>query len=94
MNNTGHKEDNTTVKKYIALMSTISSIEGRLRYSDLSYLFINVLILLFTFIFTSYLLRSNAYTLIFIDLAFIFSCTIIGMAINIYWICNEVTATP
>ena len=67
-------------------MSVISTIETRLRYSDVFYLFINVFILLFTFAFTSYLIRCSGYVLIFIDLAFIFSCIITGMAINIYWI--------
>ena len=86
MNNTVQKEDNTLTEKYTALISIISSIEARLGYSDLFYLFMNVFILLFIFTFTSYLIRTSVYTLIFIDLAFIFSCIIVGIAINIYWI--------
>ena len=86
MNNTVQKEDNTITEKYTALISIISSIEARLGYSDLFYLFMNVFILLFIFTFTSYLIRISVYTLIFIDLAFIFSCIIVGIAINIYWI--------
>ena len=86
MNNSGQKEDKNITAKYISLLSIISSIEARLGYSNLFYLFMNVLILLFVFTFTSYLLRSNGYVLIFLDLAFIFSCIIIGMAINVYWV--------
>jgi hypothetical protein len=86
MNNTVQKEDSNIKDKYIALTMEISSIENRLRCSDVSYLFMNVLVLLFTLAFTSYLIHSSGYILIFVDLAFIFTCIIVGMAINIYWI--------
>ncbi len=86
MNNPGHKEDSSLTEKYTVLMSIISSIEARLGYSDLFYLFMNVFVFLFIVTFVSYLLRSSSYVLIFIDLAFIFSCIIVGMALNVYWI--------
>lgn len=86
MNNVEQKTDNATTEKYIALTSIISRIEDRLRWSELVYLSLNIIVFLFIVTFISSLIHTTSYILTHMDLGFIFFCIIIGMSINAYWV--------
>lgn len=78
--------DHDTVVKYTSLMSLISTIENRLRLSDIFYLTLNILVLLFTVNFVSSLFQKIGYFPTYMDLALTFICIVTGMSINAYWL--------
>jgi hypothetical protein len=85
MNTEEQNADSYTTKKYISLMSSISNMEDRLRWSELVYLSLNIFVLLFSVIFIHIMISKSGYFLTYMDLALIFSCIFVGMSINAYW---------
>jgi hypothetical protein len=85
MNTEEQKADRYTTKKYISLMSSISNMEDRLRWSELVYLSLNIVVFLFIVIFIHIILNKTGYFITYVDLALIFSCIFVGIAINAYW---------
>ncbi len=86
MSDAEQKADHTTTEKYIAQMAIISGMETRLRWSELAYLSLNVVVFLFTINLFSSLTHTGNYVLTYIDLALIFFCIFIGLSINTYWV--------
>lgn len=86
MDNAEQKTDNGTVNKYIALLSEISGMEDRLRWSEIFFLFVDVVVLLFTIVFISSVIHKVNYILTYMDLALFFICIVLGMSINAYWV--------
>jgi len=86
------KTDNNSTKKYLALMSTITRMEDRLKWSELIYLSLDIVVFLFTIIFIYTIISRRNYFLTYIDLSLIFSCIIVGMSINAYWIASSMRA--
>ncbi len=85
MQETEKKEDSETTKKYLALISIINRIEKRLAWSELTYLFMNIIIVIFVITFISYLNNKVNYILTTMDLAFILFLLVIGISVCAYW---------
>jgi hypothetical protein len=92
MNNTEEKTNNVSTEKYIAIMSSISKMEDRLRWSELIYLSLDIAIFLFTIIFISFLVNKSGYYLTYLDLTLIFSCLIVGMSVSAHWVTSAMRA--
>lgn len=86
MNNPEQPSNHETLTKYSALMALISTVENRLRWSDIFYLALNIIVLLFTINFTSSLFQKIGYFPTYMDLALVFICIVTGMSINAYWL--------
>jgi len=80
------RTNHETANKYIALSSVISGMEDRLRGTEIFFLFLDVIVLLFTITFISSATHKVNYILTYMDLALFFICIVIGMSINAYWI--------
>jgi hypothetical protein len=84
--NKDKQETNTdSIEKYKALISLISRTEDRLRLSELVYLFLNIIVMLYTISFVSGLVHKIDYVMTYIDYSLIFLCITGGMSINVYW---------
>jgi len=92
MDNNQEKTPGVSPEKYIALMNSITNMEDRLRWSDLIYLFLNIIVLLSTVFFIFSLVRNVDYYLTYVDLALIFSCLMIGMSIDAHWVASAMRA--
>jgi len=86
MNNVEQKADSATTEKYIALISRISDIEDRLRWSELVYFSLNIIIFMFTATFISFLSYEKGVALTQMDFVLIFLCLTSGLSINTYWV--------
>jgi hypothetical protein len=91
-NNNEAKVSGVSHDKYIALMNSITNMEDRLRWSELIYLLLNIVVLLFSVLFISSLIHKDDYYLTYTDLALIFSCLMIGMAIDAHWVASAMRA--
>jgi len=87
-----HRIEQDTTKKYLVLMDTITRMENRLKWSELTYLSLDIVVLLFTVIFTHSIIGRNGYLLTHVDLALVFSCIIVGLSINAYWLASGMRA--
>ncbi|MCX5717954.1 MAG: hypothetical protein NTW44_06555 [Nitrospirae bacterium] len=85
MDKVEQRTDNETANKYMVLLSVISDMEDRLRWTEIFFLFLNIVVLLFTITFISSVIHKVNYILTYMDLALFFICIIIGMSINAYW---------
>lgn len=85
MEETIEKADESTERKYLALVSFISDMEKRLSWSELIFLALNIFIFCFSVI-VIYPYRDILQpTVSSFDLMLILFCLIIGMAISTYW---------
>lgn len=92
MDNNQEKIFSVSHEKYIALMNSITNMEDRLRWSELIYLLLNIVVLLFSVLFISSLIHKVDYYLTYIDLTLIFSCLMIGMSIDAHWVASVMRA--
>jgi hypothetical protein len=92
MDNNQEKTPGASHETYIALMNSITNMEDRLRWSDLIYLLLNIVVLLFSVLFISSLIHKADYYLTYIDLTLIFSCLMIGMSIDAHWVASAMRA--
>ena len=92
MDNNQEKTPGVSHETYIALMNSITNMEDRLRWSDLIYLLLNIVVLLFTVLFISSLVHKVDYYLTYIDLTLIFSCLMIGMTVDAHWVASAMRA--
>ena len=67
-------------------MSSINETEKRLGLSDLVFLSLNLLMMLFTVHFVSSLVQRTMLVLSSIELLLILFCLVVGMAICVYWV--------
>jgi hypothetical protein len=86
MNNVELESNFVTIEKYKTLIMMISRTEDRLRLSEIAYLSLNIIVLLFAIAFVSHLFHKAGSAPIYIDYALAFLNLIIGMSINIYWV--------
>ncbi len=86
MNNTEQTTDSATTQIYTALISMISAIEDRLRWSELIYFSLNIFVFMFLITFISSIMNKAEYIMTYMDLSFIFLVIVIGMSINAYWV--------
>ncbi len=86
------KPDSDTAKKYLTLIEIITRMEDRLKWSELVFLSLNIVIFIFTVILTAHYTGRVGYLLTHIDLTLIFSCIIVGVSINAYWIASSMRA--
>jgi hypothetical protein len=89
MTDATQKEDTSLIQKYMALVSLISGIQGRMLLSEIVYLILNVIILFFIVGLMSFLLAKSDYLLGAVDISFIFFCIVVGMAISTYWVASS-----
>ncbi|MEW6715148.1 MAG: hypothetical protein AB1306_08685 [Nitrospirota bacterium] len=92
MDNNQEKTPGVSHDTYIALMNSITNMEDRLRWSELIYLLLNIVVLLFSVLFISSLIHKVDYYLTYIDLTLIFSCLMIGMSIDAHWVASVMRA--
>lgn len=92
MDNNQEKTPGVSHEMYIALMNSITNMEDRLRWSDLIYLLLNIVVLLFTVLLISSLVHKTDYYLTYVDLTLIFSCLMIGMTIDAHWVASAMRA--
>jgi hypothetical protein len=78
-------QEDYTIHKYVALMTTINETEKRLGLADLIFLSLNIVVLLFTVHFISSLCQRTFLALSSMELLLILFCLVIGMAICVYW---------
>lgn len=80
------KMETLTNQKYLALLSGIENIENRLKWSELGYIALNLIVFFPTIYFVSHVFEKiRMHPLDPIDLLFMLFCYVIGMAINSYW---------
>ncbi|HMA85767.1 MAG TPA: hypothetical protein VKN73_08695, partial [Desulfosalsimonadaceae bacterium] len=79
------KMETLTNQKYLALISGIENIENRLKWSELCYVALNLLVFFPTIYFVSHVFEKiRMHPLDPIDLLFVFFCYVIGMTLNSY----------
>ncbi len=79
------KSDSETTKKYLTVVSLISGIEDRLKWSELVFILLNLLVFFPTINFLSSTMHKTDQPLAPIEMLFIFFCLVIGISINTYW---------
>lgn len=79
------KSDSETTKKYLTVVSLINRIEDRLKWSELVFILLNLLVFFPTINFLSSTIHKTDQPLTPIDMLFIFFCLVIGISINTYW---------
>jgi hypothetical protein len=89
MNNV-EKTDDATLKKYLSLLSTITETEKRIGWSDLIYLSLNILTILFSFSFISLLMHRTNSSLSAIEVLSVLFTLVIGMALCVYWTASAI----
>lgn len=80
---------NRTAQTYLAIASIIEGIENRLKFIDIGYILINVIVFFPTVFFTYSTLDKSGETLIPIGLLFIFCCHVVGISVNTYWVTSS-----
>ena len=86
MNRSEHVRTCDTMEKYRILVSIITKAENRLRFSELAFLSLNILIVFFLITVVLILTRRADYYLTYFDCALVFMCIAIGMFVDIYWV--------
>lgn len=85
MENTEDRANSETTQKYIALISLINEMEKRLGWSELMYLILNSIIVMFIIHFESSLFKALPLSLTALELLFTLFSLVIGMAVCTYW---------
>ena len=73
-----NKSDSETTKKYLTVVSLINGIEDRLKWSELVFILLNLLVFFPTINFLSSTMHKIDQPLTPIDMLFIFFCLVIG----------------
>ena len=85
-------EKNTSqefTKKYFAILSLIDGIENRLKWSELSFVFMNLIVIFSVMSFLSVVIDNTGQPLNPIFMLFIFFSHTIGISINAYWMASS-----
>ena len=85
MQDINREQGDHTIHKYIALITAIHETQKRLGFTDLIFLSLNLLMMLFTVHFISSLLQGTFRVLSSMELLLVLFCLVIGMAICVYW---------
>jgi hypothetical protein len=81
----GENADNETTQKYLTVASLINGIEDRLKWSELVFILLNLIVFFPTINFLSPFVRKTVQLLTPMDMLFVFFCLVIGISINTYW---------
>ena len=79
------KVDTETTKKYLTIVSLIHEIENRLKWSELAYILLNLVVFFPTIFFISSVINRSVQPINPIDMLFILLCHVFGISINTYW---------
>jgi hypothetical protein len=90
MNNAEKTADDATKSNYLSLLSTINEMERRMGWADLICLSLNILTILFTFSFISFLMHRTNSSPAAIEVLSVLFCLVIGMALCVYWTASAI----
>lgn len=79
------KADESTERKYLALMSMVSEMERRLNFSELTFLFLNIVIFGLLVISIFPVKQQLAPTMSSLEIMLVLFCLIVGMTVSTYW---------
>ncbi len=85
MEDTDIKTSRESTKKYLAVISLIDRIENRLRWSELAFILMNLIVIFITMSFLAAVLDDTGQPLNPIFMLFIFFSHAIGISINAFW---------
>jgi len=86
------KESSESTKKYLAIISLIDGIENRLKWTEIVFIFMNLMIIFSLMGFLAVVLGDGAQPLNPIFLLFILFSHAIGISINSYWLASSTRA--
>jgi hypothetical protein len=81
--------DSGTLRKYLALLKMISTMESRLSWSEFIYLFLNLIVLFFTIGLIFYLKCDQVIFPSFIRSISPLLCIVVGEALCVYWVISS-----
>lgn len=84
-----HNTDSGTLKKYLALLRLISAVENRLAWSELIYIFFNLIVLFITISLMFYLRINQSLFSSVLGLISSMLFVIVGETICIYWVISS-----
>jgi hypothetical protein len=84
------KQGKSMTEKYLALVNLIEQIQHRLQYSELLYIFLNLLVFFPSIFFTANVFGRSDYTPHTSFVLFILFSFVIGMILNSYWIVTSI----
>ena len=79
------KADESTERKYLALMSMVAGMERRLNWSELTFLFLNIVVFGFLVVSIFPFKQQLAPTMLSLDIMLVLFCLIVGMTVSTYW---------
>lgn len=79
------KPDAAALEKYRIIVSVIDGVENRMKWSELAYLFLNLVVFFTTIYFISSVMRTVPYEIEPIYMLIIFFCHAIGISLNAFW---------
>ncbi len=85
MEDVDKKTSRESTKKYLTIISLIDGIENRLRWSELAFILLNLIVIFSTMSFLSIVIGDVGQPLNPIFMLFIFFSHAIGISINAYW---------
>lgn len=85
MEDLGVKASRASTKKYLAIVSLIDGIENRLRWSELAFILLNLIVIFSVMNFLATVLEDIGQPLNPIFMLFLFFSHAIGISINAYW---------
>lgn len=77
--------DNETTKKYLSVLTLIHEKEKYMRFYEIAYIFLNIVVFFFTIFYISVVINSTIQTISFLEMLFILLCHVFGISINTYW---------
>lgn len=88
MNSDNQNSTQGTLEKYLSLLRIIGTIENRLSWSEFTYIFLNLSLILFLTIFISFS-SINQYLFSFTGTFSAMACIVIGETLCIYWVISS-----
>lgn len=85
MEETEKTADAATTKKYLSLISIIHENEKNLKWSELTYIFLNIMVFFPSIHFISTVANREGTPVSSVDILFILLCHVFGIFINTYW---------
>lgn len=79
------KPDVAALEKYRIIISAIEGIENRMKWSELAYLFLNLIVFFTTLYFLSSVMKIVPHRIEPLFMLFIFFCHAIGVSLNAFW---------
>jgi hypothetical protein len=83
------KQDNSTLTKYLALLSIIEQVQNRLQWSELVYILLNFMVFFPSIYLITFVFKKPGFSNSFQLLSLLF-CFVMGMLINTYWTISSI----